>query len=118
MDSLLEQAIGRACRLDSLYLGFLNAEERDRASIREVEIRIDVPESETASLIFDAREGGWQPGPQNIDGGTVFLRRQQSLLEAALFDLFRGALTLAHQSGGRFHSWVHSPDLENHAKAH
>ena len=41
----------------------------------------------------------------------VFLRRYQPLTNKALRRLFRDAICIAHAGGGRFHSWLHAPEL-------
>ena len=81
----------------------------DRREAHEVEIRLDLPPEQLAQVVDFP---GWRVAEKH-DDGTLFLRREQPLTNAALRLLFREALVLAHTRGGRFHSWMHKPDLRD-----
>ena len=111
MDEVLARSIQRACEPESLYMMFLDAQEEHRDGVREIEIRIDVAPNRSSELIEAAAREGWHL-PRTLPDGRVFLRRNQSLTEPSLHELFREALSLAYRFGGRFHSWLHAPGLD------
>jgi hypothetical protein len=115
MDEVLQQAVDQACKPDSVYMSFLPDDEINREHIREIEARIDVPVEQVPALTEAALAQGWRLAPQECSDGRVFLSRDQKLSDAALFDLFRDALTLAYAYRGRFHSWLPASDLDTHA---
>lgn len=79
----------------------------DRRRAHEVEIRLDLPREMLAKKLDIA---GWRIA-QKSDDGKLFLRREQPLTNIALRRLFREAIVLADGYEGRFHSWMHKPDL-------
>ena len=54
---------------------------------------------------------GWTIARRDADLRAVFLRRKQRLTRQAVRDLITEAIVFAHQTGGRFQSWLHEPFL-------
>lgn len=103
----LRRRILRLWNQGSTVWRFRHSAGLDRRKAHEVEIRLDLPPETLAQNLDFA---GWRIA-QMSDDGMLFLRREQPLTNVALRRLFREALVLAHTNGGRFHSWMHKPDL-------
>lgn len=94
---------------ESPYWGFRDLDGLDPETEQDVEIRIDVPQDQMASL---RGQSGWRVQLTESDG-TVYLRRKQKLTDEAVLALLVDALTLASAHSGRFHSWLHGPGLDD-----
>ena len=105
----LRRAILKLWRPSSPFWAFRSSSGLDRRKAHEVEIRIDVPPER---LTHDLDFPGWRI-VLTTDDGSLFLRREQPLTNAALRQLFREAVVLARAHGGGFRSWMHKPDLED-----
>ncbi|HEX3943291.1 MAG TPA: hypothetical protein VHW69_04320 [Rhizomicrobium sp.] len=104
----LKAAIARVCSPDSHYWAFRRDEEIDFAKNYEIEVRLDI-DPQTASAFV--APPNWRVAHTKPDVGMVFLRRHQPLTDDALKAMFAEVLSLAIDRNGRFHSWMHAPDL-------
>jgi hypothetical protein len=105
ISAALTQSIERACDPSSPYWA-MYGHPKNRKVDREIEIRIDVAEDLVPTF---APPNGWVVAKIKPDGGMIFLRRYQPITRPAVRALIVEAITLAHQHGGRFHSWMRDP---------
>lgn len=89
---------------------FRHSNGLDRREPHEVEVRINLTKEAIDEI--EAVEGWWIAHRKPAKG-MLFLRREQPLTNHALRRLFRDAIVFAHRRGGRFHSWMHKPDLSD-----
>jgi hypothetical protein len=106
----LKAAVARACSPDSYYWASRQDDGIDFAKSYEIEVRLDV-DPRTASTF--AAPSRWRLAHTKPDDGMVFLRRNQPLTDDALKAMFAEVLALAIERNGRFHSWIHAPDLSD-----
>jgi hypothetical protein len=106
--SVVDAAIARASAPGSRYWLHLHRKGLDLTKEHEVEVRIDAP-AEVLDMI--AEVPGWSVAKVKAQQGMLFLRRRQALTDDAVQSMFAELITLAHQHSGRFHSWMHEPDL-------
>ena len=85
---------------------FLDPNSAPNKADAEVEIRINVEDVHA----LEAPEG-WQVAARRPDLGAVYLRRRQSLARRDIRRLFEEAIRIAYANQGRFHSWMHEPDI-------
>ena len=104
----LKAAVARVCSPDSHYWACRRDDEIDFAKNYEVEVRLNVDPKAASTFVAPL---GWRVAHSKPDDGMVFLRRNQSLTDDALKAMFREVLALAIECNGRFHSWMHAPDL-------
>jgi hypothetical protein len=106
----LGAAIRRARRKGSYYWLFRHAQDLDLSARHELEVRIDLP---VGAVIANASALGWRLAHHDRARGMLFIRREQPLTDAALRDMFAEVLAFASEHGGKFHSWMHKPDLQD-----
>ncbi len=104
----LSEVINRVYRKDSYYWAFRHTKGLDRSRDHEVEVRIDLPVDAIAAVKAVA---GWKIVHVNEADGMLFMRRFQPLSDNKVRAMFIEVVTFAFNRSGRFHSWMHKPDL-------
>lgn len=80
------------------------------ADRHEIEVRIDLESERIAAFVPPS---GWRVAHKKIDEGMVFMRRFQPLTDEAVEAMLIEVSTLAFRLKGRFHSWMHKPELSD-----
>jgi hypothetical protein len=106
----LKAAVARVCSPDSYYWLSRQADGLNLDEDHEVEVRVDIDPQGVPSFVAPS---GWQIAHTKQDDGMVFLRRFQPLTDEALKAMFAEVLVLAIAHNGRFHSWMHTPELRD-----
>jgi hypothetical protein len=104
----LKAAVARVCSPDSHYWASRRDDEIEFAKNYEIEVRLDVDPLTASTFVAPS---GWRVAHIKSDDGMVFLRRNQPLTDDALKAMFTQVLALAIEYNGRFHSWMHAPEL-------
>ncbi len=106
----LEAAVARVCSPESWYWLSRQADGLNLHEDHEVEVRLDIDPQSIPAFVAPS---GWQVAHTKPDDGMVFLRRFQPLTDDALKAMFAEVLALAVAHNGRFHSWMHAPELRD-----
>jgi hypothetical protein len=106
----LKAAVARVCSPDSYYWLSRQADGLNLHEDHEVEVRLDIDPQRVPTFVAPP---GWQMAHTKPADGMVFLRRIQPLTDEALKAMFEEVLALAVAHNGRFHSWMHAPELRN-----
>ena len=76
--------------------------------MREVEVRVDLPPANTRQIVPPV---GWRFVATHADG-RVLISKSLALTDAHVRAMFGEALAFAHANHGKFHSWMHAPNLK------
>lgn len=104
--SRFDDAFDRVRKPGSHYWAFWCPEKIDTRDHLTVEVRLNVPDGDETCV---SEIYGWVIAHRKT--GMLFLRREQSMDQSAIEDLFRDVLEIAVDNGWQFHSWCHYPDL-------
>jgi hypothetical protein len=109
-----DTALARVLDPDGLYWRYPDEQNDDPAYLRLVEVRLDTPVDQVAIACSIMEPEGWvlssQPDEEMDATQRLYFRKFQSVLPKQRTAMLTTALRAAHETEGRFWSWLDRPE--------
>ncbi len=106
-----EETLARVLNPEGIYWSFAEEDSKDPATLRVVQLRIDVPLDRVAEAVAQMEIDGWQfteqPDEPDDPQQRLFFRRQQNLLTETKKRMLTNALKVVFPiEGARLWTWI------------